>query len=465
MTSMFGKKPLIFALLFLGVAASRAAEEIRTIRALLIICDNYEGDAGAINLGVKSDRYLINEILTEQISEQGWGARIEIDEVSGIEANKPVLTDRLAKFYGRVEPQDTVFVYFSGHGVILDQRSNDIQLQTCDNQLISRQRLADEVNGLPARLKILITDCCSSFSPFEVAEGSDEVIPWSTLYFLLLRHEGFVNITAASPGEEAYATAVGSFLTVNLQSDMQRYKTWEEVFRETRKRVIAETRKDAPRQQTPLAFSLGRPVEALAAGRDVLPASAGYVIPDSSRRILTRDELERMGLQQLYLARNEIVARHGYYFKTPMLLDYFKSRAWYESEEGHTEYDLSTVEAKNVTLIRKVEEEKGGPFIGPGGTERGDGSQPDIFSYSSERALSRTVVESLTLPQISIARNEIYARHGYPFKSTFLKEYFSSKPYYRRNEDDTDPQFNQVEQLNIWLLNKIERLKGGPHKW
>ena len=444
------------------------AEEMKTIRVFSVICDAYPGEAGAINQGVKADGFLINDIMKEQISVQGWGARLEMVELRGVEATKAQLQQRFSTFCKSVKPDDTVFVYFSGHGVILDRGTNDIQLQTCDQALISRKGLSDQIDGLNCRLKIFITDCCSSFSRKEVAEGDDIIKPWSTIYFLLLRHEGFVNITAASPGEEAYATNVGSFLTVNLHSDMQRYKTWDRVFSETRKRVVKETREDAPRQQTPLAYSMAKPVKELASGNDALPAEAGFVIPDSHKRQLTRKELENMGLQQLYLARNEIAARHGYYFKTPMLYTYFSSLAWYESNSENKSYSLSTLEAKNALLIREIEVENGGPFIGAARIPDSVSAikeTPDIFSYSSNRALSRSVVESLTLPQLSIARNEIYARHGYPFKGTFLSRYFSKKSYYRRIERATNPKFNDVETLNIWLLKKVERIKGGPHQW
>ncbi|HRQ89328.1 MAG TPA: YARHG domain-containing protein, partial [Bacteroidia bacterium] len=87
------------------------------------------------------------------------------------------------------------------------------------------------------------------------------------------------------------------------------------------------------------------------------------------------------------------------------------------------------------------------------------------FPYSSDRTLSRSVVQTLSLPELSIARNEIFARHGFPFSSRALQEYFALKPWYVRDESARSPDFNPVEKHNIWLIEKIERLQGGAYKW
>jgi hypothetical protein len=88
-----------------------------------------------------------------------------------------------------------------------------------------------------------------------------------------------------------------------------------------------------------------------------------------------------------------------------------------------------------------------------------------MFSYSSEQSLSRTILQSLSLQELSIARNEIYARHGYPFASRALQDHFARKSSYYRDQSATDPTFNSFEQHNIWLIEKVERILGGAYKW
>jgi hypothetical protein len=193
------------------------------------------------------------------------------------------------------------------------------------------------------------------------------------------------------------------------------------------------------------------------------------LIPDSNKRLLTEAELQTMSLTQLYLARNEIAARRLQDFKTPMLRKYFGSQPWYDVTKTVAEADLSDTESKNSLLILKVEKSKGGPLLGkqppaPGELDK-EKTAPDIFPYSSTVLLTRPAVESLSTENLSLARNEIFARYGFPFQSKALQRYFALKPGYRRNPAITDPKFNAIERQNIWLIEKIERIRGGAYKW
>lgn len=341
-----------------------------------------------------------------------------------------------------------------------------------DQSAMRRDEWAGMIDELGCKLRIFITDCCSSYPPgYEIAEGDEEVHPWGNLYSLLLEHEGFVNITAASPGQPAYSTDVGGFLTINLESDMQRYRTWSQVFQAAQARVFDETQAEIKRAgggaemlpQRPLAYSLGRPT--------FDPATAAKPAPDvvknSANLTLSREELRGMGLQQLYLARNEIYARHGYDFSHPFLQQYFGSQRWYRRRAGLKDPLLSSIENANTATIQAVEREMGGPLAGgksilPGESQR---AAPDILPYSSRTSLSRSLLQNLTPKELSIVHNEIYARHGYPFTAKALQDYFGRKAYYRRNPAMQYPPFNAVEDHNLWLIRKIERIKGGAYGW
>lgn len=448
----------------------------RTIHYFGVFCSAYPGEAGRINTGVAADQAIVGHIFTEFVSPAAWGVEVRRMEVMGEAATLAGIESEWASFAEGIGSEDTVYVHFSGHGVIRDRESGEQFLQTCDLAEMSRSDWAERIEALPCRLKIFVTDCCSSYpEEFVVAEGDEKVIPWKNVYFLLLGHEGFVNITAASPGQAAYGTEVGGFLTINLQSDMQRFPTWEQVFAATQSRVHEESTEQLRGAglegdpQKPFAYSLGLSRAELASGTPEVAAALENVIADSSTRSLSRDELYEFGLEHLYLARNEIFARHGYDFGTPFLRDYFSTLSWYQPRPGFKSPKLSTLESANVELILAVEKELGGPYLGAKpalpGQGGGGGAPSDIFSYSSERTLSRTVLQSLTLPELSIARNEIYARHGYPFAAKALQDHFSKKPGYVRDESATSPDFNTVERHNIWLIEKVERLQGGPHRW
>lgn len=473
-----GVRWVLAVVLTVGVL-SAARENLyaeRTIHVFTVFCNAYPGEAGAINAGVSSDKVIVDHIFTEYVSPAAWGVKVRRAEVVGEAATKEGIQSRFSEFAREIGTDDTLYIHFSGHGMILDRSEGEQFLQTCDLGELSRDEWVAEIEAIPCRLKILITDCCSTYpEEFVVAEGDERVIPWKNVYYLLLKHEGFVNITAASPGQAAYGTDVGGFLTINLESDMQRFRTWSEVFASTRKRVYEETGHqlrgagltDDP--QLPLAHSLGTPLLEIGEEDKGVAATLEYVLEDSAERSYSEEELYKFGLEQLYLARNEIFARHGYEFGSQFLQDYFGSLSWYDPVPGFKNPPLSALESANVAVILKVEKNLGGPYISskpalPGSGE-GQGAPADIFAYSSDRTLSRTVVQSLTLPELSIARNEIFARHGFPFSSAALQDYFGRKPDYSRDESATDPAFNPVEKHNIWLIEKIERLQGGPHRW
>ncbi|MDF1858655.1 MAG: YARHG domain-containing protein [Verrucomicrobiales bacterium] len=448
-----------------------------SIRAFLVFCNGYPAEAGGINSSVTTDSYIVKSLLRDNISEQAWGVTLEITEVEGEEATADNVMKRFEEFSREVSPDDTVYIHYSGHGVIPDPTANEQFLQFCDLEARSRAEWAGKIENLPARLKILITDCCSSYPVRELAEGPEEVNPWNSFYYLFRLHEGFVNITAASPGQDAFGTERGGFLTVNLASDMQRYKSWDKVFQRTQTRVLQETSDEirslgdpALQPQRPLAYSLASPSFDERNPDASVPRTVKFIIPDSDTRIIGEDELMGMTLHQLYFARNEIVARHGFDFSTPLLNYYFGDRFWYERKEGEKNPRLSDVEEANIDAIVKVEKQKGGPFAPHGnvvitGLDIGVDTVPDLFPYSSSEPLSRVAVQNLSLRDLSIARNEIFARHGYPFKSRELQEFFGRKPYYVREASATDPSLSAVEEQNLWLIRKIERLKGGPYKW
>lgn len=460
--------------LFLMTVGS--AEAGRAIRVFSVFCNAYPGEAGGINAGVSSDQVIVNHIFSEYVSPVAWEVEVHRVEVQGQEATKAGIESAWSTFTREVGPDDTVYVHFSGHGVIRNRAAGEQLLQTCDLGEISRSEWAAEIEALPCRLRILITDCCSSYpEEFVVAEGNDPVIPWKNVYYLLMKHEGFVNITSASPGQAAYGTDAGGFLTINLESDMQRFRTWNEVFASTRDRVHNESTEQLRGAgiegdpQTPFAYSLGTALLELSEADGAVAASLEYVFEDSAERYYQADELYDYGLEPLYLARNEIFARHGYDFGSAFLREYFGSLSWYRPRPGFKNPKLSAIENANVSTILAVEKELGGPYLGGKtvlpGEGNGQAEPPDLFPYSSERTLSRSVVQTLSRPELSIARNEIFARHGFPFSSKALREYFGRKSWYVRDEGATDPDFNTVEKHNIWLIEKIERIQGGAHKW
>lgn len=83
------------------------------------------------------------------------------------------------------------------------------------------------------------------------------------------------------------------------------------------------------------------------------------------------------------------------------------------------------------------------------------GGSMDQFSYLSNVKLTREDIKNYTPSELRILRNAIFARHGYIFQSTDLKEYFGR--FYDYNPSTTtSPQLNSIENANIALIKSYE---------
>ena len=78
-----------------------------------------------------------------------------------------------------------------------------------------------------------------------------------------------------------------------------------------------------------------------------------------------------------------------------------------------------------------------------------------ILPNSSIGKLKESDLGNLTKQQLTLVRNEIYARHGMVFNTQDIKSYFESKSWYH-----PDPTYkcviNSIESFNVQLIKKIE---------
>ena len=83
-----------------------------------------------------------------------------------------------------------------------------------------------------------------------------------------------------------------------------------------------------------------------------------YIIENSSRELLTEDDIKDLSLKELNYAKNEIYARHGRKFASKELQDYFNSKDWYSGTiepEDFSDYSLNDVELANAKLLKDRE--------------------------------------------------------------------------------------------------------------
>ncbi len=86
-----------------------------------------------------------------------------------------------------------------------------------------------------------------------------------------------------------------------------------------------------------------------------------------------------------------------------------------------------------------------------------DFSSEYIFPESDYVRLTMSELELLTPKQLRLARNEIYARHGYIFESDDLRIYFSKKSWYFPNPNYNSSLLNSIEKYNVKLIQDREK--------
>ena len=278
---------IVFVITMLGVPPSADAQEVH---AFFIIMNNDKDSS--FNYSTNQNWWNVEEMLRPlNISPEIWQA-----------SKRPFQPIDIANWvqYLEVQSEDTVFVYYSGHGFM----ENEKHYLALDGQnkafSLLRNDLAKAVSEKRCRLKMLITDTCSNYiktggSDESIRiEGSSTTPPSSKkaiIRNLFFGHRGFLDITAASPNQYALGNVeAGGYFTASLINSVNEKArkalggesvSWKEVFESTRQKTqklfsaITFTGKlkrmlDAKGQttQTPFQHALPTPIKA-----DVLPGT------------------------------------------------------------------------------------------------------------------------------------------------------------------------------------------------
>ena len=86
-----------------------------------------------------------------------------------------------------------------------------------------------------------------------------------------------------------------------------------------------------------------------------------YIFPDSDKRELENQEIQKLSKKKKRFARNEIYARHGYIFDDFELSEYFEKKSWYVPQVEAKNFDqnvLNDVEKANIKKLLGAESGK-----------------------------------------------------------------------------------------------------------
>lgn len=76
---------------------------------------------------------------------------------------------------------------------------------------------------------------------------------------------------------------------------------------------------------------------------------------NASTQVLTEEMLKNLRKIDLEILRNTVFARHGYSFKRSNLRSFFEMTDWYVPVSNNVDKQLSTLEKKNIALLKRME--------------------------------------------------------------------------------------------------------------
>ena len=163
-------------------------------------------------------------------------------------------------------------------------------------------------------------------------------------------------------------------------------------------------------------------------------------------RALTRKKLGTHTNAEWTVLAAEIEAIHGKRFDgTPWLQQYFDERYWYHGADRYEPKGLTEIERKNLTLIDTIQRQQRRVALAPGDME--------LFE---NKLISEAMLRGLSLHELRLIRNEIYARHGRIFKTIWIQQYFGGQPWYDPKEDFKDEEISGSDKTNIETIVAYE---------
>jgi hypothetical protein len=142
----------------------------------------------------------------------------------------------------------------------------------------------------------------------------------------------------------------------------------------------------------------------------------------------------------------EVGAIHGQRFDgMPWLQAYFDDRYWYKASDRYDPKQLNEIERRNLQLIVNANKKQRHVAISPGDME-----------FFENKTIAEQLLHGLSLNELRLLRNEIYARHGRSFQAAWLSQYFYSQPWYAPDENFKDEELSGSDKQNVLTIVAYE---------
>jgi hypothetical protein len=161
---------------------------------------------------------------------------------------------------------------------------------------------------------------------------------------------------------------------------------------------------------------------------------------------MTEEKLGTHSAAEWQVLRAEVEAVRGKRFdEDPWLQQYFEDRYWYKVDPSYDARQLTPMERKNLAAIDEATRKQRKAAISPGDME-----------HFENRLVTEAMLKGLSLHELRLLRNEVYARRGRQFRTEWLSQYFWSQPWYEAREDNKEPVLSATEQKNIETIVAYE---------
>lgn len=120
--------------------------------------------------------------------------------------------------------------------------------------------------------------------------------------------------------------------------------------------------------------------------------------------------------------------------------------AYYKITEEGTVMQLKTDRTYNFTKFAKIDE------------SYFNRCHYEQIEYRDGNSSNVVVTKGISMEELDIMRNEIFAEYGFIFKSSKWKTYFESKPWYTPQYDNVDQFLTETDKANIKFILEYQRL-------
>jgi hypothetical protein len=163
-------------------------------------------------------------------------------------------------------------------------------------------------------------------------------------------------------------------------------------------------------------------------------------------KALTPSELGSHSAIEWMIMRAEIEAIHGKPFPNqPWLQSFFAERYWYHPDPKYKPSVLTEIDRKNLATIATAQKEQRKVALAPG----------DMALFQ-ETPITAGLLRGLSLQELRVLRNEVYARRGKRFRTEWLQDLFEEEEWYHPRKDFDEPTLSRIEKQNVETIVAAE---------